>query len=317
MAKGLSVTGAAKQLFDGDESSVWAAIVDGSLQATALAESQHPGIASFETDVGDAMARCFLAGDVSFRFSSWRQYMPRQTGNRIAITTAGEQTELIVRRSTVVVAVPQKPDTTHQERDLDSTAAKRELERLIEEAPKVAPSIAHYDGKSYGEVTDDGYDTQKVQCWLLEASGILQHLAGKRVPVFGRLNGEYFKLEAESQSYHHRSILVHKTMLLLQTATQLLDSPVGNLAPPSMAHYLPLVESDTDATESPQAVAEVAQLPAKLAPPEKVTPRWLMDHVPIGFWITTGTVLAGLLASSFYAGVQASKLTLIKEIFGL
>ncbi len=47
--------------------------------------------------------------------------------------------------------------------------------------------------------------------------------------------------------------------------------------------------------------------------PEKVTLSWLVRHVPVSFWITS----AGLLVAAFVAGVQASRISLVKEIFRL
>lgn len=309
MHKGLSVAVAAQQVFDGDESSVWAAIIDGSLRATALAESQHPRISSYDTAVSAPMARCFLAGDASFRFSEWRQYAPMRTGRAIAITTDGDQTTFTVRRATVVVAVPEIPQKILKGGDLDNAAAKREIERLSGEAPKIAPSIARYDG-TYGAVTDEGYDAQNAQRWLLEAAALLQHLGANGAPVFGRLNGEFFKAEAERG--HSRAILVHKTTLLLKSAAQLLDSAVGNLPRVSIADYMPRVESDADTSEAPRVVAEVAQ-PVELTPPEKVTILWLARHVAIQHWIAAAVFVGG----AFVLGVQASRLAWVKEIFGL
>jgi len=51
----------------------------------------------------------------------------------------------------------------------------------------------------------------------------------------------------------------------------------------------------------------------ELVSPEKVTIPWLLRHVPISLWLAA----AGLLIGAFVAGVKASSLTIIREVFGL
>ncbi len=45
--------------------------------------------------------------------------------------------------------------------------------------------------------------------------------------------------------------------------------------------------------------------------PEKVTIPWLLNNVPVHLWLA----FLGLLASAFLLGIQASRISLIKEIF--
>lgn len=47
--------------------------------------------------------------------------------------------------------------------------------------------------------------------------------------------------------------------------------------------------------------------------PEKVTIPWLLSNVPIHLWLAFG----GLLAGAFLLGIQASRISLVKEIFTL
>jgi len=47
--------------------------------------------------------------------------------------------------------------------------------------------------------------------------------------------------------------------------------------------------------------------------PDKVTFKWLKEHVPVELWLT----LASIIFVVFTLGIQASKLTLIKEIFDI
>jgi hypothetical protein len=47
--------------------------------------------------------------------------------------------------------------------------------------------------------------------------------------------------------------------------------------------------------------------------PEKITLTWLGRHVPIKFWILAG----GILVSAFLLGINASRISIIKEIFNL
>ena len=51
----------------------------------------------------------------------------------------------------------------------------------------------------------------------------------------------------------------------------------------------------------------------ELSPPEKVTLAWLWKHVPARFWISA----IGILFAAFMLGIQASRLSLVKEMFGL
>ena len=47
--------------------------------------------------------------------------------------------------------------------------------------------------------------------------------------------------------------------------------------------------------------------------PSKVTIPWLLNNVPVHLWLA----FVGLLASAFLLGIQASRISLIKEIFVL
>jgi hypothetical protein len=47
--------------------------------------------------------------------------------------------------------------------------------------------------------------------------------------------------------------------------------------------------------------------------PDKVTIPWLLNNVPIHLWLA----FVGLLTSAFLLGIQASRISLIKEIFTL
>jgi len=62
------------------------------------------------------------------------------------------------------------------------------------------------------------------------------------------------------------------------------------------------------------AGAGVSRPPAtELPPPENVTLPWLVRHVPVRLWLTA----VGLLAATFVAGVQASRLPIVRQLFGL
>lgn len=50
-----------------------------------------------------------------------------------------------------------------------------------------------------------------------------------------------------------------------------------------------------------------------LSYPDKVTFKWLKDHVPIKLWLA----LAGVIVAVFVGGVQASKLSFVQEIFDI
>ena len=51
---------------------------------------------------------------------------------------------------------------------------KRELERLIEEAPRIAPSIVRFEvDRRYGRVTDEDLDEVSLVRWDVEVAAIL------------------------------------------------------------------------------------------------------------------------------------------------
>ena len=58
---------------------------------------------------------------------------------------------------------------------------------------------------------------------------------------------------------------------------------------------------------------ESSQAEFRLPPPEKLTPRWLLDNVPFHYWLAYFI----FLVSAFVLGVQASRLSWVCEIFGL
>lgn len=47
--------------------------------------------------------------------------------------------------------------------------------------------------------------------------------------------------------------------------------------------------------------------------PEKVTVGWLIRHVPVGIWIAS----LGIISTVFIAGIQASQISVVQEVFGL
>jgi hypothetical protein len=51
--------------------------------------------------------------------------------------------------------------------------------------------------------------------------------------------------------------------------------------------------------------------PLEFAPAEKVTLRWLFNHVPLFYWGAAAT----LLGTIFYAGLQASQIEIVRELF--
>lgn len=169
---------------------------------------------------------------------------------------------------------------------------KSQLERLITEAPQVAPSIARYDEtKSYGEVTDEELDEQALQRWELEIVAMFNQLADSGATVFQQIHSRYLNVMQDSRQQHSKSILVHQLMLLLNTAAQLLDSPVSSM------HSSP----DTKIA-SP-----------KLEMPPTVTISWLLNYVPVPLWFA----VVGVLLAVFIAGIQASEISLVREIFKL
>jgi len=59
--------------------------------------------------------------------------------------------------------------------------------------------------------------------------------------------------------------------------------------------------------------ANTKQGASELVFPEKVTINWLFSHVPVKYWIS----FLGLLLALFMLGIQASRISFVREIFNL
>lgn len=101
----LSVASAAAELFKGDESQVWAGIVNGSVQATILVEASDGQ--KFEESVTTTWARKFMAGDEACSQDRSLQVPPEVNGNEIWIYSDFHDVKCIARRATVVVELAQ------------------------------------------------------------------------------------------------------------------------------------------------------------------------------------------------------------------
>src|SRR6266446_392801 len=110
---------------------------------------------------------------------------------------------------------------------------RRELIRLVAEAPKIAPSITNYEpSRSYGSVTDESLNVQASQRWGLEAAAVISALASSGTDVYVGLQAQYDRLKEDSKRFHSRSIFIHQVMQLLTSANELLSSAVLNIASP-------------------------------------------------------------------------------------
>ena len=170
--------------------------------------------------------------------------------------------------------------------------ARNELQRLIDEASTIAPSIACIEGQSYGKVTDENFNAQKAQRWELEATSLLQGLASSGGQPFALLNGQYHEEKACAVSYHSKSIFIHKAMQCLITAVELLDSATSEIVLPC-----------------PQQLAEAKR---ELDIPQQVTIPWLLKHVPVSLWLTAG----GFLVAAFLGGIKVAGLPFVQGILG-
>jgi hypothetical protein len=105
------------------------------------------------------------------------------------------------------------------------------IKRLVDEAIAVAPSIIRYneDG-TYGRVTDENLDSDRLISWELEARTMVRQLASAYPSVFDDLLTDYNKIKTESDKWHSRSILVHRVQQLLASALILLESPLIKMA---------------------------------------------------------------------------------------
>lgn len=177
-------------------------------------------------------------------------------------------------------------------------AIKQELRRLIAEADEVAPSIVRFDGRSCGNITDEGYDAQRAQRWELQVSSVIQQLAATQVPAFALLNGQYYEQRAKDKQNHSRSIFVGQAKQSLITALELMDSPPGHALPNDIPIH---------GTPVPKVMA-----PREPDAPEKVTISWLARHVPVKLWAAG----AGIILGIFVAGIKAAQYRFVQEIVG-
>ena len=111
---------------------------------------------------------------------------------------------------------------------MNKDTVRPELDRLISEAEVIAPTIRNVeDGGRYGSVTDESLNLQQFERWELEVGAVIGELAASSAKVFVDLNAKYLTLKGESRDFHSKSIFVHKALLLLQSARQLLNSAVA------------------------------------------------------------------------------------------
>jgi hypothetical protein len=175
---------------------------------------------------------------------------------------------------------------------MNKVDARRELQRLIDEAPTIAPSIVHLKGQSYGDVTDEGFNPQKAQRWEVEATSLLQGLASLGSQPFALLNGHYHEEKARSANYHSRSIFIHKAVQCLTTAVELLESAASEIVLPHAQQF--------------------ATVEGEPTVPQHVTILWLLKHVPITLWLTA----IGVLLAVFLFGIEVAGLQFVQEILG-
>lgn len=105
------------------------------------------------------------------------------------------------------------------------------IERLVEEAPQNAPSIANYsrDG-NYGNVNDEKLNFDWFIKWKGESRAILAKLAETGIPIFKELCLEFQKLLESSKKYHSKSIFVHMNLeILINALSYLRTSREGSL----------------------------------------------------------------------------------------
>lgn len=170
---------------------------------------------------------------------------------------------------------------------------------MIAEADEVAPSIIRFDGRSYGDVTDEDYDAQRAQRWELQVSSVFQQLAATQVPAFALLNGQYYEQRSKAKQNHSKSIFIAQAKQSLTTALELMDSPPGDALPSDIPIY--------GSTVSKQMVPTEPEVPGK------VTISWLARHVPVKLWAAG----VGIIVAIFVAGIKAAQFRFVQEIVGV
>ena len=192
---------------------------------------------------------------------------------------------------------------------MDRDKTRLELQRLVAEAPKIAPSIARFgEERSYGNVTDENLDVPSFVRWELEAAAILQQLAVSGVPVFTDLHARYLGQKEASKKFHSRSILVHQIMQLLISALQLLDSPLAE-----SEHWQVNARRGRGEAAAPNSAPTAhpsTAVAGELPSPEKVTIAWAVRHVPLSGW----SYLGGIILSVFLAGITLGQLPFVRSL---
>lgn len=178
--------------------------------------------------------------------------------------------------------------------------ARKELNRLIGEASIIAPSIASVRDEKYGQVSDQNVNHQALFRWELECRALLQQLATPESTILSAIYMEFGQETNKKSGYHSKSIYVHKVQQLLVTALQLIES--------SPLLEIPRPGGSRKETATTQLQANVSKEPDY---PSKITLAWLQRNVPIGWWIGA----AGVLVTVFLAGIQASRISLVQDLF--
>jgi len=187
---------------------------------------------------------------------------------------------------------------------MDRTSVASQLQRLIDEAANVAPSISRAKNGAYGEVTDNDLDAQAFIRWELECRALFEHLSSTRSTVLGSLYARFTTEQNNKSTYHSSSIFVHKVQQLLLTGLQLVKSS-------------PLLDIPVPGALSTTETESVGPTPHRSQPeiplPERLTLAWAWRHVPVS-WLAWAI---GALVTVFCVGIEVSQIEPVRELFHL
>jgi hypothetical protein len=152
------------------------------------------------------------------------------------------------------------------------------IESLINQADSIAPSISLYESTgSYGSFNDQDLDVSRFTTWNLQVKSIFEDLKEKYPKSYRFLYEDFIQLQEESKQFHSKSIYVSKAKILLSSAIELLEN----------------------ASKEKQTI--LSSKPSEA--PEKLTLKWLFQHVTVKQWIGCFSILVSVFLAGYSVAI--------------
>ena len=111
---------------------------------------------------------------------------------------------------------------------MDIGEIKEYIERLVDHAGIIAPSIMNFEKDSkYDNVTDEYLMWDILGGWEMEAKNILVQLSKINPELFSGIYDAYLEIKEASKTFHSKSMFVHKIKQLLVKASALIESDLS------------------------------------------------------------------------------------------